>query len=627
MLLILLNSILVHADCTVNEPVDTGLFNFDIEELWWSGFDLALAKQGMPLRLSTIIRGSFDSNQVDDAVYDAIGCLNDAMLRTDQRINALRAELEDLEADVEAYRDEQLRQHMEEILHEMLLISQKLKGIDDCSHSWCRSSEDFKIEILNEASTQFLAIVHYIEQLTTNLDTMFECDPVEHSFTEYEHWCICEDEEEENKPLNVDNLGCRSTELLSEWFFINDNCARQELHWQTTVTECRAKYNTVYIPHYLKPLKHAVAVVMTLWMEITLVGSTLPNIDLASGLETSPVLDKLHQIGEAIVEFHTATRDHSFWRNYGGTNFDQSDNDGWFTIPGDENYCPRDFGYSGSWQVLDHDCHARSDRDSYCGEYGTQRAYATCVQSTAPVLPMIETQLDDMLNDFAAMYTSTMFESMGNGRCGSSRGKRTSAARTLEECQSTCVSDANCNGIEWYSRGRSTRKCKHLAYTSGRICRFIRDSRFISYRLSSEVRHDPISSVQGTWDPWADAPYVVVDNENTCEDNGYYQIKSAWECMMAAEALNLPTGSGMDNDFSRDNIHGGCLKEVDQGDVDFNIHILSSDILSTTGHSDRRAICKKTAGTARRALAEENKTDKSENRLAEVYKNEFKREE
>eukprot|EP00493_Phyllostaurus_siculus_P010192 UN10330 len=65
---------------------------------------------------------------------------------------------------------------------------------------------------------------------------------------------------------------------------------------------------------------------------------------------------------------------------------------------------------------------------------------ATCVQSTAPLLEIVEAQLDDMLNDFVAMYTSSMFESMGDGRCRNSRGKQNVEARTLESCQRTCVS-------------------------------------------------------------------------------------------------------------------------------------------------------------------------------------------
>lgn len=617
MLLILLNSILVHADCNVNRPQETSLFDFDFEELWWSGFDLALAKNGMPLRLSTIIRGSFSSNQIDNDVYDAIGCLNEGMARMEQRINALHAELEDLEAEVEAYRDSEVRTHIDATLNRMRQIPIHLAEASECV-SDC--SNNFRNFVLFGAQEVFHDIAAHINHLTLNLEYMFECDPKEHTFTEYEHWCICEGEEDQNEVL-YDDLGCASTEVLAILFNYNDNCRRQEPHWGTTVTECRTKYNTFYLPYYLKPLKHAVATAMTLWMDIVLVGLTLPNVDFASGVQDSQILHKLREIGEAMVQFHIATRDHSYWRNYGGTNFDQGDNDGWFTIPGDENQCDADFGYSKTWPVSDSSCDRRSDRPSYCGDYGyVFMPDATCVQSTAPLLEIVEAQLDDMLNDFVAMYTSSMFESMGDGRCRNSRGKQNVEARTLESCQRTCVShELICNGIEWYARRR---RCKLLVFTSGWACSFTYDNRFVSYRLNSDIRHDPISRVQGTWDPWADRPYVVVTNENTCEENGYYQIRSAWECMMAAEALNLPTGSGMDNDFSRDNIHGGCLKEVDQGDADFNINILSNN-----RHSDRRAICKRTAGTARRGLAEDNKTDKSENRLAERYKNEFKREE
>jgi len=628
MLLVLLSVFQIHAraGCRVNAPpaAKNTLNSLDYEgalrEAWWESVDYALARRGVPISLSTIFRGSIN-DQSDNTLYDAINCLNDAVAMMEDRLVVLEDELEELKDEVADYINMDLQQTRDVFVRDMEIIAQKVSETSNCGNSWCKDTTSFRDDILNEAGSLFQRVAHYIELLTWSLENIFECNPQDHTFKEYEHYCECE----EGDDFLMDSAyeSCASGDVILGFFNIVDDCSRTERYWETKVTECQTKYDTVYIPLYLKPLKHAVAVVMTLWMEIVVVGTIHPNIDFALALDKSDAMEQLRIIGDNVRKFQTTTRDHSYWRNYGGTNFDYGDNDGWFVVPGDENLCDADFGYSKVWQLQVGDCDERSGRPSYCGNYGyVYQPYATCVQSTAPVLHIIEAQLDDMLNDFEEMYASTLFENQGNGRCTRVPKLTHSGIDTLEKCQKLCVSDTTCKGIEWNS---SNRKCKSLSVDPDTRCNFRSHRHFTTYRTIDPEKHHPsmfASDEQGTWDPWADGPFVLMQNQGSCEDNNMHQIRSAWECMMAAEALDFPTGSGMDSTWTRDSVHGGCIFENDVQDIDFNMNILNDK-----NHSDRRAICKRTAGTARRSLANVKKAPKPEKRLLELNDNKLEREE
>jgi len=85
-----------------------------------------------------------------------------------------------------------------------------------------------------------------------------------------------------------------------------------------------------------------------------------------------------------------------------------------------------------------------------------------------------------------------------------------------------------------------------------------------------------------------DFSYVrVTENHGTCEDNGMARITTKEACTAAAAQLGLPTGSGFASTWSRSNVHGGCLYELDQHDIDFNSNVNNNQV-----HSDRQVICK-----------------------------------
>eukprot|EP00493_Phyllostaurus_siculus_P022043 UN22374 len=94
------------------------------------------------------------------------------------------------------------------------------------------------------------------------------------------------------------------------------------------------------------------------------------------------------------------------------------------------------------------------------------------------------------------------------------------------------------------------------------------------------------SPVESTDD--ADFSYVrVTANHGTCEDNGMVRITTKEDCTAAAAQLGLPTGSGFASTWSRSNVHGGCIYELDQQDIDFNSNVNNNQV-----HSDRQVICK-----------------------------------